>query len=180
MSPVRFLEKTTLPAPIIATLITAAAAGAQIEYPGSFQAALVTHRLQDVFDECFRVGPGNQHLWRDVKLEIEEVRPAGEIRDRLLIRGPPHQRAIAAQIVVRQNPVIFDIKLDARRSQHMGQEQFGRQSGGLDLLAGKKSGGPLKNPSDRPCSDLGHRRMVKGDREADNFLVIGDWCVTRD
>jgi len=78
-------------------------------------------KLKDVFDDRFGIGPGNQYIAGDLKLEIEERRFAGQVGDGFLLAGPLDQLPAGRQVLFGQFPFVIGVKLDPCDAQNMGQ-----------------------------------------------------------
>ena len=128
----------------------AAAAGAQVEHARRLEAGRVARELQHVFDQRLGVRPRDQHRGRDFELEVEEVRPPGEVGDRLLLAGALDERAIGRQLLLGQRAFVVGVELDARDVQDVSEQQLGRQPRGVDFFSREKPAGPFQQPPDRP------------------------------
>ena len=64
----------------------ATAAGTQIQYARRFHPGGVAGQLQDIFNQRFRIGSGDQHIAIDFKFQVGKVGGPGEILNGFLFR----------------------------------------------------------------------------------------------
>lgn len=112
----------------------------------------VADELEDVLHQRLGIGARDQDAGGDLEFEVEEVGAAGQIGDGLVLGGAADEFAVAGELAVLERALVVGVDLDARDGQDVRQEQLGRQTRGIDVLAGEEGGGPFQQPPDRPCS----------------------------
>src|SRR5438552_1650808 len=103
----------------------------------------------------FSISPVGMYGGRDLEFEVEEVRPPGQVSDRLVLAGALHQLAVTREVFLIQRPFVVGVELDARLLEDMRQEQLGGEAGGVDGFAGEEPAGPLQKSPDRPWPTCG-------------------------
>jgi hypothetical protein len=150
----------------------APAAGAEVEDAGGVEDHLSADGLDDVFDEGFGVGAGDQGVAGDLELEVEEMGLAGEVGDRFVLGGALDEVAEAGAIGVGEGVLVVGVELDAGAVEDVGEEELGGQAGGGGARAGVDAAGPLQRLTDRPWAvGLSHR--ARDDNGSDAGLIMG-------
>src|SRR3954471_7801665 len=119
----------------------AAGAGAEVENAWRFEAWGVSGELQNVFYEGFGVGARDERVARDVEREVEEVGPAGEVGNGLLLGGAGDEAAELLELGLGEGALVVGVKFDPRVVQHMGGQEFGGEARGVDVFSGEEARG---------------------------------------
>lgn len=119
--------------------------------------------LEDVLDEGFSGGPGDEDGGADLEHHGEERGFADEVIDRLVFHGAFDELAEGGTLEVAGRSVGVHVELEAGLIKDVGQKHLGTDAGRVDAFVFEGLGGPLDEALGCPGL-VGHGWILRGRR----------------